>query len=242
MPTSSKNHLFFQVVFFLPTLQSYDLVLSFITGGVIMTKNMYRKRTAYDREKENKRKNFIHLNQNYCKPNQTVIAGDSITEIFNMDLFESYIEKSGKSVYNRGISGDTSDRFLERFDDTVLSLKPSNLVLLIGTNDLSLINDIDYIYGNIEQIIAKSKTVCNNIILQSVYPVDSKNKSKNKNIIALNSKLKALCERENIAYLDLYPSLLDSNGGFNSKYTYDGLHPNVLGFEIVAQQIIPLLK
>jgi lysophospholipase L1-like esterase len=207
-----------------------------------MTKNMYRKRTAYDREKENKRKNFIFLNQNYCKPNQTVIAGDSITEIFNMDLLESYVEKSGKSVYNRGISGDTSDRFLERFDDTVLALKPANLVLLIGTNDLSLINDIDYIYGNIKQVVIKSKSVCDNIILQSVYPVEAKNKKKNKSIEVLNDKLKTLCETENITYLDMYSLLLDANGGFNSKYTYDGLHPNALGFEIVAEQIIPLLK
>jgi lysophospholipase L1-like esterase len=207
-----------------------------------MTFKMYKKQTAYDTDKENKRKNFIYLNQNYCKPHQTVIAGDSITEIFNMDLFESYIESSSIAVYNRGISGDTSDRFLDRFDDTVLSLKPSNLVLLIGTNDLSLISDVDYIFGNIEQVVNKAKPVCPNIILQSVYPVDKKNKKKNKLIIELNLKLKTLCENENITYLDLHSLLLDSDGGLNKKYTYDGLHPNVLGFEIAAEKIIPLLK
>lgn len=204
----------------------------------------FRKKTAYNAEKENKRKNFIYLNKNFCKLNQTVIAGDSITEIFNMELFNSYIEAGGKLVYNRGISGDTSDRFLERFDDTVLCLKPSNLVLLIGTNDLSLITDIDYVFSNIEQIIMKTENTCpdTNIILQSVYPVDYKNKKKNSNIVKLNTKLKAMTDKYNITYLDIHSMLLDSKGGLNSKYTYDGLHPNCLGFEIAAKQIIPLLS
>ncbi|MFR5875845.1 MAG: SGNH/GDSL hydrolase family protein [Eubacterium sp.] len=208
-----------------------------------MNLKSFRKRTAYNAEKENKRKNFIYLNDNYCLPNQTVIAGDSITEIFNMDLFSDYINRCGKFVYNRGISGDTSDRFLERFDDTVLNLKPSNLVLLIGTNDLTLISDIDYVFCNIEKVIMKAKSSCpdTNIILQSVYPVNYKNRKKNNNIIELNSRLKAMSEKYNIIYLDIYSLILDDNGGLNPKYTYDGLHPNALGFEIAANQIIPLL-
>lgn len=208
-----------------------------------MNLKSFRKRTAYNAEKENKRKNFIYLNDNYCLPNQTVIAGDSITEIFNMDLFSDYINRCGKFVYNRGISGDTSDRFLERFDDTVLNLKPSNLVLLIGTNDLTLISDIDYVFCNIEKVIMKAKSSCpdTNIILQSVYPVNYKNRKKNNNIIELNSRLKAMSEKYNIIYLDIYSFILDNNGGLNPKYTYDGLHPNALGFEIAANQIIPLL-
>lgn len=209
-----------------------------------MSFKTFRKKTAYNAEKENKRKNFIYLNENYCQLNQTVIAGDSITEIFNMELFNSYIKSSNKLVYNRGISGDTSDRFLERFDDTVLSLKPSNLVLLIGTNDLTLISDVDYIFSNIEQVIIKAKNTCPNtkIILQSVYPVNYKNKKKNSNIVKLNSKLKALCEKYCLIYLDLHGLLSDDNCGLNAKYTYDGLHPNALGFEIAASQIIPLLS
>lgn len=208
-----------------------------------MNLKKFQKRTVYNAEKENKRKNFIYLNQNYCKPNQTVIAGDSITEILNMELFNSYVESSGRLVYNRGISGDTSDRLLERFDDTVLSLRPCNLVLLIGTNDLSLISDAEYVYKNIEMLIIKTRNICpnTNIIVQSVYPVDFRNRKKNRNINELNSKLKEMAEKFEIIYLDIHSLLLDNNGGLNAKYTYDGLHPNTLGFEIAARQIIPNL-
>ncbi len=209
-----------------------------------MTIKAYLKKTEYNNEKSNKKNNFDLINSKYCRLNQTVIAGDSITEIFNMELFDDYIKSSGKLVYNRGISGDTSNKFLERFDSNVLSLKPSNLVLLIGTNDLTLISDVNYVCGNIEKTIDKAKASNNNmnIILQSVYPVNYKNKRKNKAIAALNSMLKKMCDEKGITYLDVYSYLLDEKGGLDSKYTYDGLHPNVQGFEVAAKKIIPLLK
>lgn len=209
-----------------------------------MTFKSYLKKTEYNYEKNNKKDNFNLINKKYCIPNQTVITGDSITEIFNMELFDDYIKSRGKFVYNRGISGDTSNRLLERFESNVLSLKPSNLVLLIGTNDLTLISDVNYVCSNIEKIIDMAMASDNNmnIILQSVYPVNYKNKRKNKAIAALNYMLKKLSDEKGITYLDVYSCLLDENGGLDSKYTYDGLHPNVKGFEVAAEKIIPLLK
>lgn len=208
-----------------------------------MTYNAYLRKTKYDRDKTKKMNNFSFINKNYCCCNQTVIAGDSITEMFNMELFDSYIKKGGRLVYNRGISGDTSNMLLERFDDNVLSIKPANLVLLIGTNDLSLINNVNYIFGNIKEIADKAQAFDQNmnILIQSVYPVDYKNKRKNKNIILLNNMLRSMCAQKGIVYLDIHSLLLDDKGGFRAEYTYDGLHPNAQGFEIAAKQIIPFL-
>lgn len=208
-----------------------------------MTYKTYRKHTAYDRDKEKKRTNFIYLNNSICKKGQTVIAGDSITEIFNMELFDEYIKKSGLNVYNRGISGDTSDRLCERFKETVLNLEPKNLVLLIGTNDLTLINDYKYVANNIERLIAETRQNVPNckIILQLVFPVDSKNKKKNKVIIELNQILKKYKEKHNISIID-NDYLCDKDGSFNTKYTYDGLHPNAIGFHKISEKIIKELS
>lgn len=204
--------------------------------------NIYRfkKKTSYNVEKENKKNNYDLLNSKYCKLCQTVIAGDSITELFNMELFDEYTEKTGIKVYNRGISGDTSDRFLKRFSSNILALKPSNLVLLIGTNDLSLKADVSYVLENIEKIVEMTKNELpdTKIILQSVYPVDFVNIIKNRKIVELNVKLKDFALKESIIYLDIYSLLLDKKGGFNKEYTYDGLHPNAKGFEIIAAEIL----
>lgn len=73
------------------------------------------KKTKYDLAKTVKKENFLFLNENFCKNGQTVLLGDSITELFNSyELFFDFSQKSGQAVYNRGISGDTSDRLLER--------------------------------------------------------------------------------------------------------------------------------
>lgn len=203
----------------------------------------FRKRSAYGADKENKKNNYNLINDKYCKIGQTVLAGDSITEIFNMELFDEYTDTSGLRVYNRGISGDTTDRLLERFDENVLALKPKNLVLLIGVNDFGINADVNYTFENIKQILLKAKNIENNtkIVLQSVYPVDVKRRQINKKVLQLNEKLKAFAEQNDIVYLNIYSLLLDSNGGLDPKYTYDGLHPNTQGFEIVASEIIKSL-
>lgn len=203
----------------------------------------YFKKSEYKIDKRNKKDNFSFLNKTHCKKHQTVLAGDSITEMFNMELFDAYIKSSDTLVYNRGISGDTSNRFLDRFEDNVLCLEPKNLVVLIGTNDLSMIDDYTYVAENIDKVLALSRKRCPNVnlILQAVYPVDSKNVKKNLKIKKLNELLPDIARKHGAVYVGLTDRLCDEKGGFNTAYTFDGLHPNAKGFEIAAKEIIPFL-
>lgn len=208
-----------------------------------------RKRTAYGIDKINKTNNFEFLNKNYCEKGQTVLLGDSITEMFNhTELFEAYTKETGISVYNRGISGDTSDRLLERLEKTVLNIKPRNIVLLIGTNDLGVGATPCFAAENIEKIIEAAKKRCKNVnfIVESVYPVNTKvarqGRRKNKDISALNAMIKNIAERQKVQYLDLTDALSDENGMLKAEYTFDGLHTNAAAFEVIAKAILPLLK
>lgn len=205
--------------------------------------------TEYNAEKRNKMINFTHLNSHYCKMGQTVLVGDSITELFNhTELFAEYEKQSGRTVYNRGISGDTSDRLLERFETNVLSIQPSNVILLIGTNDFGSGVPMNETVSNIDKMLSLIEEKCSgaNVILQAVYPVNAQmrkyDKKKNAKIPELNTRLKALADKHSVAFLDLTDELSDSNGNLKAEYTYDGLHPNVFGFEVVAEKVIPLLK
>ena len=208
-----------------------------------MNIRIFRKKTEYDLVKRTKADNYSFLSNNCCKKGQTVIVGDSITEIFNMDLFAPYTGKTGLHVYNRGISGDTSDRLLERFYDNVLTIEPKNMVLLIGTNDLTINASAEYVADNIEKMLDLSLESCPDmsIFLQSVYPVEYKNKKKNLEIIKLNEILSRLCNRKNITFIDLSERLTDDKGGLNMAYTYDGLHPNARGFKVIADEILRYL-
>lgn len=208
-----------------------------------------KKSTQYNAEKRNKMINYTHLNSHYCKMGQTVLAGDSITEIFNhTELYAEYEKQSGKVVYNRGISGDTSDRLLERFSENVLSIQPSNIVLLIGTNDFGYGVPMQETVDNVDEILnlISEKSKDTNVILQAVYPVNTQmrkyDKKKNVQIPVLNAGLRELAKKHSVTFLDLTKVLSDENGNLKKDYTYDGLHPNVFGFEAVAEKVIPLLK
>lgn len=206
------------------------------------------QRTAYNAEKRNKAQNFELLNTKYCKKGQTVLAGDSITELYNLELFGEYSEKTGKLVYNRGISGDTSNRLLERFESTVLNLEPANIVLLIGTNDLAVGASANYIIENVEKIIRLSREKCPgvNIILEAVYPVNNiitgQNGRSNGAIKTLNRGLEGLAAMQNVEFIDLTDEFADKFGFLKKKYTYDGLHVNALAYEVVTAAILPYLK
>ena len=206
------------------------------------------KRTRYDIGKQTKMDNFTFLNKNFCREGQTVLLGDSITKMCDVtDFYADYTAKTGLAVYNRGISGDTSDRLLERLQDNVISIKPKNIVLLIGTNDLGVKSGLDFTANNVRQIVRKIKSDCPNtkLILQAIYPVNKTvnpvGARKNSDIAVVNAKLKAIAEQEQIIFADFTSILSDENGRLNKAYTYDGLHPNAVGFSVTVKEILKLL-
>ncbi len=216
----------------------------------MLFKKDYSKITQYDREQNNKKCNFAMLNEKYALHNQTVLLGDSITDFFNFyELFYDYSKATGQAVYNRGISGDTTDRLLERLESNVLNINPKNLVLLIGTNDIGRELPLSMSVENVEEIIKKTKDACPqiNFIFEAVYPINRpmrdryENRSNDK-IREMNAEFKKLAEKYNCIWLDFTERFMDKDGELKEEFTYDGLHVNAKAYEIIAENIIPLLK
>ncbi len=213
-------------------------------------KKDYTRITEYNREQATKKSNYTLLNQKYAMQNQTVLLGDSITDFFNWyELFCDFSKVSGQAVYNRGISGDTTDRLLERLEENVLSIKPRNIVLLIGTNDIGRGIPLSITLENVDKIITTTKKLCPdvNFIFEAVYPINrpmrfKNEKRSNEKINEMNVKFKKLAEKHSCTWLDFTDSLKDKDGELKKDFTYDGLHINAQAYEIVAQNVIPLLK
>lgn len=210
----------------------------------------YSKFTEYNREQRTKRENYRILNKEIALENQTVLLGDSITDFFNWyELFYDFSKNSGQAVYNRGISGDTTDRLLERLYENVLNIEPKNIVLLIGTNDIGRGLPLSMSVENVSKIIEESKKVCPdiNFILQAVYPInrgmrDKFEKRSNKKIDLMNKEFIKLSEKYNCIWVDITDKLKDETENLKKEYTFDGLHLNVNAYKIVAENVIPLLK
>ncbi len=218
---------------------------------MIFRKNVnYSKITEYNREQRTKCENYRILNEEYALKNQTVLLGDSITDFFNWyELFYDFSKDSGQAVYNRGISGDTTDRLLERLYENVLNINPKNIVLLIGTNDIGRGLPLSMSVENVSKIVEMAKKNCPdvNFILQAVYPInrgmrDKFEKRSNEKIKLMNKEFIKLSEKYGCVWLDITDKLKDETGNLKKEYTYDGLHLNVSAYKIVAENVIPLLK
>jgi lysophospholipase L1-like esterase len=171
----------------------------------------------------------------YSKPNGIVFVGDSITQDFN--VYEYFPDQN---VYNRGIGGDTSKGVLRRLDVSVFELKPSQVFLQIGTNDLELLNDgVEGVFNRTKEIIQKIKSFDEKIKINlvSVYPVNKAidpktvGKRSNEDIKALNQKLKTI---DGVMYIDLYSKLVKDDA-LNPAYTLEGLHLNQQGYEVLIK-------
>ena len=151
---------------------------------------------------------------------------------------------------NRGISGDTTQGVLDRLS-TIPKGKPSKIFLLIGTNDLSRGKSVDEVAKNVAKIVerVKRESPATKLYVQSVFPVNPKfNKflghmNRQKDIAALNAKIKAVAARHGVTYIDVYKSLvIPSTDVMNPEYTNDGLHLLGKGYLKWVDVLKPYLK
>lgn len=172
------------------------------------------------------------------KTENIVFLGDSITEIYPLeDIF-------GKvPIVKSGISGYRTKDILEQLRKMVYQYNPSKVILLIGTNDYLDDSTPDEVASNIKEIVQEIHKHRKNteIYIESIYPINKNLKKEmvanrdNDKIIETNKKIKDICKEKNLTYIDMYNELIDEDGNFNKKYTYDGLHPNTLGYARISQ-------
>ena len=171
---------------------------------------------------------------------RVLFFGDSITDMW--PLAEYF---PGKPYVNRGISGQTTAQMLVRFREDVIALQPKVVVILAGTNDIA---------GNTgpmspEEIEANYTTMAElarvhqiNAVFSSVLPVHNYTSESQElfadrspaKILELNRWLKNYCATNGLGYLDYFSSMVDDKGLLKRNLADDGLHPNKLGYKIMA--------
>jgi lysophospholipase L1-like esterase len=180
-----------------------------------------------------------HLAPPAAGENRVVFMGDSITDGWGRQHGQFF---PGKPYVNRGISGQTTPQMLIRFRPDVIALKPKVVVFLAGTNDIAG-NTGPMTLEGIEDNLASMAELAtaNNIkvVLSSVLPVCDYIKPQTERrppekVIALNAWIKDYAARNGFVYLDYYSAMLDDKQMFRKELTYDGLHPNDAGYEVMG--------
>lgn len=167
---------------------------------------------------------------------RVVFIGDSITD---------YWSKSGKffsnrHFVNRGIAGETSAEMLLRFRRDVINLHPATVVILAGTNDLTLPRaSAVQVEDNLQTMSELARGHGAHVVIASILPLGHGKASDGRyahpeQIVAINQWAKSYCKETGCAYLDYFSSLANSNGSLRQELTSDGVHPNAQGYLVMA--------
>lgn len=167
-----------------------------------------------------------------------VLMGDSITEFWSTTDSEYFI---GKPYLNRGISGQTTPQMLLRFRADVIDLKPSAVVILAGINDIAGNTGpvtLQMITNNIFSMVELAHANHIKVILCSVLPAYDfpwkPNQNPAQKVVDLNKMIKNYADAKGIMYIDYFSAMRDERDGLKSAYSGDGVHPNKLGYQIMA--------
>src|SRR5216684_4296131 len=170
---------------------------------------------------------------------RVVFMGDSITDGWGRKYGKFFPDKP---YVNRGISGQTTPQMLIRFRPDVIALKPKVVVILAGTNDLAGNtgpSTMEAIEDNLTSMAELAKANGIRVVLASLLPVCDYIKPQTarrppEKIVELNAWMKDYSAKNGLVYLDYYSAMLDDKKMFRQELTYDGLHPNDAGYEIMG--------
>ena len=132
----------------------------------------------------------------------------------------------------------------------VVNLKPKYVVILAGTNDIAKNNgfiEVDDIYGNIVSMCEIAKANKIKPVICSVLPVKQYRWRTEvtdcaDRIIRLNAMLKDYADKNRIRYVDYHSVMKDAENGLPKKWSYDGVHLNGDGYDIIEGIILKELK
>ncbi|MEO6254885.1 MAG: SGNH/GDSL hydrolase family protein [Ferruginibacter sp.] len=195
-------------------------------------------------------KKYAADNKKLKSPSKTekrvVFMGDSITESwisFDSGFF------SGKPYIDRGISGQTTSQMLIRFQQDVISLKPSVVVILAGINDIAENNgpiSLEKVFENIIAMAQLAKKHKIKVVLSSVLPAYDfrwrPGLHPAEKVIKLNAMIRSYCTTNHIVYVDYYSNMVDERKGLNKKFTEDGVHPTLAGYKIMEPLVEKAIK
>lgn len=181
---------------------------------------------------------------------ELLFFGDSITEMWDVDL---YFGSLGLTV-NRGVCGDQTKYLLKRAEADVFQLSPKRLVYLAGINDiLTVCPDLWWRTDGAEpkQVLAEVALHISDIMKRclelgvlgyfcSVLPTDFcvpyNSFGLESLVVTLNEEIKRLCKQYGMTYVDYYSAMCDETEmHIRDGLTYDGVHPNSDGYDIMAR-------
>ena len=170
--------------------------------------------------------------------------GDSLTAGFGLrpgqaypEVLERLLREEGYDirVINAGVSGDTSAGGLSRLG-WALREQPDAMIVALGANDGLRGLSTRLLESNLDAILSR--------LASEQIPVLLAGMKAPRNLGAgyadsFEAVYRRLAERRNVLFL---PFLLEGVAADPSLNLADGIHPNARGAEVIAQNLLPLVR
>lgn len=178
---------------------------------------------------------------------KAVFIGNSITEMwfhYHPQFFKD------NNFINKGVSGQTTQQILSRFEEDVLNLHPKIVVVGGGINDIAenkgSYNE-DITLGNLVSMIESAQNNGIKVIISSLLPAERIpwNPSiidVSKKVKSLNDRLRNYAKTNNIPFVDYYSLLQIEDKRLDPQITTDGIHLKEDGYTIMEKEVLPILN
>ncbi|MEQ5138507.1 MULTISPECIES: cytidylyltransferase domain-containing protein [Providencia] len=182
--------------------------------------------------KKEKEKTLLENIKNRINEKKELFNKEYPITLIGHSIFDNWdIEKlNEKEVNNLGISGISSEKYIELiFDKKLITSIGNTIVIFAGTNDITLNNWAPektwfWITNMVEKILLINPTA--DIYILSVPPIRGRIDRNNHVIELLNEYLNNEVNKYNgkLKYIRLSSDFYDAFGNLKSEFTYDGLH------------------
>ena len=203
----------------------------------------------FRKEQRRKVRNYRELNK-IAQKGQILFTGSSLMEHFPIAEYCLSIGRT-EIVYNRGISGTTTDQFLEEIDTVLLDLEPSKVFINIGTNDINARDDGEYwqnhLLKNYEEILRRLKQHLpeTEVYMMAYYPVNEAilyadreiGTRTNAALTDTNVKLEMLAQKYGFNFIDVNDGIKDERGNLREDITVEGMHIYAGGYASIFEAL-----
>lgn len=163
-------------------------------------------------------------------------------------------------IYNLGISGDTTQELLARFEKETkarLDEEAENIIIFaIGINDVQWVNDEKHtrlskeeFTDNLEKLIELARGYSTKIIFLGLTPVDEAKVDpipwipelsyKNEHIKQFNQLIRTVCQENSLYFIDIFENWIKLD---YQKLLFDGAHPNTKGHKRIFEKVKTFLR
>jgi lysophospholipase L1-like esterase len=171
-----------------------------------------------------------------------LVPSASYPRQLQLQLSARYTEQTIQMT-NSGVSGETTSHGASRFPNVIANLRPEVVLLLEGANDLVALGDagISSAIAGMESMAKEARFRNARVYIGTLPPPrpGGKNTLSSSTVQAYNSRLASMARGEGAILVDLYSAMLP---GVNTYIGTDGLHPNELGYQKMADTFFAAIR